>query len=105
MTPVEDMKLMHQESQKNKSRAREEKESRHSDWSAGCRFVLGPAPCSKGSLLGPPSRLGHNRPGYRIHHLKSHQIFSGEKEVKSSVLKQKRILPRSTDWLNKARGM
>lgn len=67
--------------------------------------MLGPvfAPCSKGSLLGPPSRLGHNGPGYRIHHLKSHQIFSGEKEVKNSILKQKRILPRSTDWLNKAR--
>lgn len=66
------------------------KKSRHSDRSPGCRFVFGPvfAPCSKGSLLGSPSRLGHNGPGYRIHHLKP-QFFPREKEVKSSVLKQK----------------
>lgn len=58
---------------------------------------------SKGSLLGPPSKLGHKGPGYRIHHIKPHQSFSGEKEVKSSILKQKRVWPRSTEWLNKAR--
>lgn len=34
---------------KNKSRAREEKESRHSDWSHWYRFVPGPlfAPCTR----------------------------------------------------------
>lgn len=46
-------------------RGKVENKSTHSDWSHGYRFVLGPvfAPCSKGTLLAPPSRLGHSGPG------------------------------------------